>query len=109
MIDDLYTNLEKMMIDIAKIRQAAERANAGIESVLGVLHEQSVQLKEQAEKLTAAIASADPIAQAAVQAELDRLADGLASEADRIAAAVVAPAANVHVAAVDTAAPAAAG
>lgn len=97
------------MIDISKIRVAAERANAGIESVLAVLQEQASQAKSLSEQLAAAVASADPVAQAAVQDELDKLAEGLTHEADRIAAQVFAPAVRPVTAAVDTTAPAPAG
>lgn len=110
--EDLFYQLELMMIDIAKIRAAAERANAGIESVLGVVHEQAKQIKSVSDQLAAANAASDPVAQAAVQVELDKLADGLSAEADKIAADVVAPAKPVDspvTAAVDVTAPAPAG
>lgn len=92
MLDDLYTNMEKMMFDLSKIRAAAERSNAGVDSILAVVHEQSAQLKEVSAKLAAANTANDPVAQAAVQAELDKIADGLNSEADHIAADIMAPA-----------------
>lgn len=113
--EDLFHYLEFMMIDISKIRAAAERANAGIESVLGVVHEQVRQLKAVSDQLAAANAASDPVAQAAVQADLDKLAEGLSAEADKIAADVVAPAKPAEpvvtpvTAAVDTTAPAPAG
>lgn len=97
------------MIDISKIRAAAERTNAGIESLLAVFHEQAAQAKTLSDQLAAANAATDPVAQAAVQVELDKLAEGLTHEADRIAAQVFAPAANPVTAAVDTTAPAPAG
>ena len=81
------------MIDVSKIQAAADRANAGIESVLAVLAALTAQVKDLSDKLAAAIAANDPAAQLAVQNQLDTLAAGLNAEADKIAAATAAPAA----------------
>lgn len=88
----ITANQEKIMIDVAKIKAAADRANAGIESVLAVLASLTAQVKTLSEQLAAAIAAEDPAAQQAVQADLDKLAEGLNAEADKIAAATAAPA-----------------
>lgn len=105
-----------MMVDLAKIRAAAERTNAGIESILGVVHEQAAQVKAVSVQLAAANATNDPAAQKAVQDELDKLAEGLVSEADKIALEIMSPPKPVEpvvtspvTAAVDTTAPAPAG
>lgn len=87
----LNSKMEALMIDVTKITAAATRANAGIESVLAVLAEQSRQLKDLSAQLAAAIAANDPAAQKAVQDQLDALAAGLDTESDKIAAATAAP------------------
>lgn len=84
--------LDKLMIDVAKITAAAQRANAGIDSVLAVLGEATTQIAALSKQLADAIAAADPAAQQAVQTQLDTLADGLNAEADKIAAATTKPA-----------------
>lgn len=88
----LTRTVEKMMIDVSKIKAAADRANAGIESVLAVLMALTGQVKDLSKQLADAIAANDPVAQKAVQDQLNTLAVGLDVESDRIAAATAAPA-----------------
>lgn len=88
----LTNKVERMMIDVSKIQAAATRANAGIESVLAVLTALTGQVKDLSKQLADAIAANDPVAQKAVQDQLDALAVGLDTESDKIAAATAAPA-----------------
>lgn len=91
-LENFTRTLGKIMVDISKIKAAEERAVAGIERLLVVSAEHSAQLKALAEQLAVAIAANDPVAQAAVQADLDKAADDLDVEVAKIAPYMPAPA-----------------
>lgn len=73
------------IIDISKIKAAAERAEAGFDSVMAVLREVRAQQKALADKLAEAIAAQDPAAIQAIQTELDKSAGELD---DKVATAI---------------------
>lgn len=88
-ISHLHRNLETIMIDVAKTKSAEARAVAGIELLLKLATDNAAQMKSLSEQLAAANAANDPVAQAAVQADLDKAADELSAEVDKIAAPAV--------------------
>src|SRR5712691_5824524 len=99
-LDEILVRLEQrimerinaMAIDVTKITASAQRAEAGIESVLAALAATKTQLDGVSKELAAAVAANDPAAITAAQQQLDALAAGLDAESDKIAAATQAPA-----------------
>jgi hypothetical protein len=89
----LTLKMEKLMIDVSKIHDAAVRTEAGVDSILAAFAVLTAQVKDLSKQLADAIAAADPVAQQAVQTQLDTLATDLNAKADAIATAMVAPAA----------------
>ncbi len=76
-----------MAVDTTQILAAAQRADAGIKSVLAVLSETRAQLLKANADLAAAIAANDPAATAAAQQQLSEIAATLNTDADAIASA----------------------
>lgn len=91
-IDRTLKRMEKQMsLDMSKVVAAAQRQTTVTNGVLQVLSDVSKRVDELSAQLAAAIASSDPVAQKAVQDQLDKLADDINANDDRLAAAIVQP------------------
>lgn len=81
----------EMSLDFTKMQAAATKQVGVTNSVLQVLSDLQAHVTDLAKQLADANAANDPVAQAAVQAQLDALATGIDSNDDKLAAAVAAP------------------
>jgi hypothetical protein len=80
-----------MALDFTKMIAATTAQTTVTNSVLQTLTDLAAKITDLSAQLAAAIAANDPVAQAAVQTQLDALAQGITDNDDKIAAAIVAP------------------
>jgi len=93
---DLVLSTERRMentmaLDFTKMIAATTTQTTVTNGVLQVLKDTSAKIADLSAQLAAALAANDPVAQAAVQKQLDDLATGIQTNDDAIAAAIVAP------------------
>lgn len=81
----------EMALDFTKMIAATTAQTTVTNGVLQVLKDTSAKIADLSAQLAAALAANDPVAQAAVQKQLDDLATGIQTNDDAIAAAIVAP------------------
>lgn len=79
-----------MALDFTKMIAATAAQSTVTNSVLAALQSLGAKIADLSTQLAAAIAANDPVAQAAVQTQLDALAQGVSDNDDKLAAAVVA-------------------
>lgn len=80
-----------MQLDFTKMIDAATKQQGVTNSTLQVLKDLNAKITDLSTQLAAANAAQDPVAQKAVQDQLDALATGINTNDDAIAAAIAAP------------------
>jgi glycine cleavage system regulatory protein len=93
---DLVLSTERRMentmaLDFTKMIDAANKQQGVTNSTLQVLKDLNAKISDLSTQLAAANKANDPVAQAAVQTQLDALATGIQTNDDAIAAAIAAP------------------
>lgn len=93
---DLLLKLERRMenemaLDFTKMIAAAANQSTVTNSVLQTLQDLGAKVADLATQLAAAIAANDPVAQQAVQDQLDALATGIDANDTKLAAAITTP------------------
>lgn len=93
---DLLLKLERRMenemaLDFTKMIAAAANQSTVTNSVLQTLQDLGAKVADLATQLAAAIAANDPVAQQAVQDQLDALATGIDDNDTKLAAAITTP------------------
>jgi hypothetical protein len=81
----------EMQLDFTKMVAAAAAQTTVTNGVLATLASFAAKVTDLSTQLAAAIAANDPVAQAAVQTQLDALAQGVTDNDDKIAAAIATP------------------
>jgi hypothetical protein len=81
----------EMTLDFTNMVAAAAAQSTVTNSVLQTLSDLAAKVADLSTQLAAAIAANDPVAQAAVQTQLDALAKGISDNDDKLAAAITTP------------------
>jgi peptide deformylase len=89
-LDLVLTNQEKIMIDTSAVLAAVAQERTELASWKTLVEGMSATMKDLAAQLAAAIAANDPVALAAVQADLDKAASDLNADNADAAAAIAA-------------------